>query len=212
MEGKQKLIEELKTYTFHYDKILVLSAEVKTIVGKTMLEIAEQAGISPEEALLDAVRANGGRVSIIGRTVSPKNTLRAIKAPYAIIASDGEGYAAAASEEGNLAHPRSFGAFPHFWHRFVKDVVLMEPQVAIRRVTSMPAEKVGIGKRGVLQKGYAADVIVFDPDDFRDQATYRNPFRYARGLETVIINGKVVAEKGKCLGVRAGEVLRKMVR
>lgn len=210
LEERKKIIKALKSYTLHYNRILVTSAKTKTIVGHTLAEIAEEGNSSNEEALLETIRANEGRVSIVGRTVSAKNITLALKNKNSFVSSDGVGFSQEASRLGNLVHPRSFGAFPHFWHKFVTDTKFLQPHVALQKMTSGPAGKVGLKKRGVLAKGNYADIIIFDPRLMRDRATYRNPFRYAAGIEWVIINGKIVVEKGRFLGVRAGNVLQKM--
>lgn len=208
-EERDNIIKSLQASTLHYDKILVTSAKIKNIVGKTIAEIAQIGGISPEEALVETVRANEGRVSIIGKTVSSKNTMRAVEDENSFISSDGEGYSQDEVKSGNLAHPRSFGAFPHFWHRFVNDFKTLTPEMAIRKITLGPAEKLGLKNRGLLKKGYFADIAIFDLKLFRDRGTYRNPFRYPAGIEWVLVNGQVAVERGRPLGTRAGKILRK---
>lgn len=207
-DEKQKIIEGLKEYTLHFDKILVVSADVKSVVGKTIAEVAAQAELSPEEALLELIRANEGRVTISGKTIHPQNTEMAILDPASFIATDGEGYNEEEVKSGNLVHPRSFGAFPHFWHRFVNDKKLIAPEKAVVKMTSGPAERLGIFRRGVIADGNFADIVIFDPLIWRDRATYKNPYRYAAGLEWVIINGKVAVEGGKYVGARAGKILQ----
>lgn len=207
---RQKIIEELKTYTLHYDRIRITSAKIKTIVGRTIAELATEAGISPEETLINAVRATEGRASIIGRTISPKNVTAAILDSHALVASDGETSSVTERASGDLGHPRSFGAFPHFWHRFVTDSQKLKPQIAIQKITSGPAKKFGIEKRGILKTGNHADIVIFDPKTFRDQSTYHNPFAYPTGLATVIINGKLALRDGVLTGERAGQVLKKI--
>ena len=207
---RQKIIEELKTYTLHYDRVLVTSAKIKSIIGRTIAELAEQSGVSPEETLINTVRANEGRASMIGRTISPKNMATAILDSRALIASDGEASSLDERLSGNLGHPRSFGAFPHFWHRFVTDSQKLKPEVAIQKITSGPAMKFGIEKRGVLKVGNHADIVIFNPKNFRDCATYRNPFCQSTGITTVIINGKIAMKEGVLTGERAGQVLKKI--
>lgn len=208
-EERRKIIEALKLHTLHYEKILIMSAKTKTIVGKTIEELAQSSGMSPEETLLDTVLANEGRVTIIGRTISRKNVENSIEDKDSMIASDGAGYSEEAVGEGNLVHPRSFGAFAHFWHYLVTDKKMLAPQAAIKKITSAPAKIIGIEKRGILEKGNFADITIFDPQSFHDRATYKNPFRYAAGMEWVIVNGKMVVEQGKPLGIRAGKALRR---
>ncbi len=206
---KEKIITELKANTLHYEKLLVVSAKLSGIVGKTLAEIAARSGLEPEEAMLEAVRANDGRVAIIGKTLSPQNTQLEIKDKNSFIASDGAGYNQDEIRSGNLVHPRSFGAFPHFWHKFVNELKLITPEEAIKKITSEPAKKMGIKERGYIKKGYFADIVVFDPLLIRDRANYQNPFRYPAGMEYVIVNGKISVEKGRHLGIRAGKVLRR---
>lgn len=207
-EERRKIIEILAAHTLHYDRIMVTSANVKSIVGHTLAEIAKQAGLPPEEALLETIRANEGRVGIIGRTVFFKNTALAIKDSAAFIATDGEGYAQEADREGNLIHPRSFGTFAHFWHRYVQDHKVLLPEQAIWKMTGGPAEKLSLKKRGILAKGNYADFVIFDPKLFRDRATYRNPFRYPAGMEWVGVNGKIAVAHGRHMGIRSGMIVR----
>lgn len=207
---RQKVIEQLKIYTLHYDKILISSAKVNTVVGQTVAELAEKSGLSPEETLLNIVRANEGQVGIINPTVAPRNTALEIKDKNSLVASDGEGYSEEEIKSGKLVHPRSFGAFAHFWHLFVKKLMLVSPEEAVKKMTSAPAEKLGLQKRGVLKTNNFADIVIFDPETFQDHANYKNPFQYSTGVEWVIINGKIVIENGKLLGVKAGRVLRKL--
>lgn len=206
---RQKIIEALGTNTLHYDRILVTSALIPNIVGKTLAAIAEEAGLSNEEALVETIRANAGRVTIIGRTISWLNTERAVRDPYSFISSDGEGYSQDALKLDNLTHPRSFGAFPHFWHRFVNDLQAFTPQEALKKITSGPAKKIGLVRRGEIKKDSFADIVVFDPRLIKDRARYRNPFRYPAGIEWVLVNGKVCVQNGRYLEARAGHVLRK---
>lgn len=201
---KAKIIEALQSHTLHYDRIFITTAKHKHIVGHTVLELAKETGLTPEETLLEAVLANEGRVTVIGRTVSGKNMARAIQNPYSFIASDGASYSQEAQQVGDLVHPRSFGAFPHFWHTFKGS-----PATAIKKMSSGPAMKLGIPRRGALVKGNYADMVIFDQKLFRDRATYKNPFRYPAGIEWVIINGVMVVENGRHTGVRVGKVLRK---
>ncbi|TSC77575.1 MAG: N-acyl-D-amino-acid deacylase [Parcubacteria group bacterium Gr01-1014_33] len=208
-EERTKIIEVLKDATIHYDRLRVSSAEVKNVVGLTIAEIAERAGLSPEEALLETVRANEGRVSIVGKTLSLQNLFLEVKNKNALIASDGIGTDQEALREGNVVHPRSFGTFPHFWHRFVGSTTGITPEEAVEKVSSGPAVKLGIKNRGFVRKGHIADIAVFDPKLIRDRATYKNPYRYPAGIDWVIINGRVAVEEGRFLGIRAGKVIRK---
>lgn len=209
-EEKKKIVQALKSLTPHYDSIFLISGGF-TAVGHTIAELAEEMGMPPEEALLEIVRASHGRARIIGQTISEKNTTYALKDKNSFLASDGEGYSLEAIKTGGLTHPRSFGAYPHFWHRYVTAKKIVSPPAAIQKMTMLPAQKIGLKKRGVVMKGNFADCIVFNPELFRDRATYRNPYRYPSGIEWVIVNGKVAVENGKYAGEKTGKVLRREI-
>ncbi|MDZ4260349.1 MAG: amidohydrolase family protein, partial [Candidatus Sungbacteria bacterium] len=208
-EERKKIIDTLSSYTLHPDKILVTSAPIKNIVGKTLADIAETAGMSAEEALLATVRASEGRVSIIGKTVSVRNTKHEVADLDSFIASDGEGYSQEAAGSGNLVHPRSFGAFAHFWHRFVRELALMPEQEAIKKITSAPAQKVGLTRRGAIKKGNFADITVFDPATFKEHSTYRDPYHYSTGIAYVWVNGKMAVENAQLTHIRSGRALKR---
>ena len=205
---RKRIVDDLKLRTLHYDKILITSAKITPIVGKTIADLSAESGLPPEETLLATVIANDGRVTIVGRTLSGKNTEAALVNTNSMLGSDGEGYADTVMNTGNLVHPRSFGAFAYFWRRFVQEKKSLPPEAAIQKMTSLPALKVGLHDRGIIKKGNMADVLIFDPAQFRDQATYEYPFKYATGLEAVIMNGRVVVDKGNHTGERAGQVMR----
>ena len=206
---RKRIVEALAQSTLHYDKLVVIAAKHPTIVGKSIGKIAEHMGIAPEEALLEVVRGNEGRVSILGRTVSGRNTLMAIQDPNSFVVSDGYAVSQDAVKTGNLVHPRSFGAFPHFWHRLVQDFKLLKPEDAMVKITGGPAAALGIPRRGILAKDNFADIVVFDQALFRDRATYTNPYRYPAGLDWVIVNGQIVVSHGQYTGTRAGQILKK---
>lgn len=204
----KKIISALQSHTLHYDKILITSAKTKNMVGHTIAQIAEETGLSPEEAILDALIANEGRISVVGKTVSVKNTRAEIENPNSFLASDGPGMSQDEQQSGNLAHPRSFGSFPRFLGRLAPLLNIPLPQ-AIAKITSGPAEKLGLKDRGILAGKNYADITVFDPRIIKDRATYADPFKYPAGVEWVVINGQVAVEQGRITGERAGKVLRK---
>lgn len=204
---RQKIIQELKNYTLHFDKLFIISSKFPFYQGHTLAELAEEGGISPEEALVEVVRSNEGRVFILGKTISAKNVKAEIEDPNSFVASNGEGYSQEIYKSGNLTHPRSFGTFPHFWHKYVEGGKL-RPAEAIKKITSGPADKVGLKGRGRIKEKNFADIAIFDPKLFRDRATYKNPFRYPAGIEWVIVNGKVAVQNGKLFETRQGKVLR----
>jgi N-acyl-D-aspartate/D-glutamate deacylase len=131
----------------------------------------------------------------------------ALKQPWASIGSDGT----AVTTEGPLAaghpHPRYFGTFPRVLGRYVREDKVITMEEAIRKMTSANAAKVNQYDRGLLRPGMAADVTVFNAATIIDNATYEKPHAYATGVEYVIVNGKVVLDKGQHNGARPGTIL-----
>jgi len=105
-------------------------------------------------------------------------------------------------------HPRNFGTFPRVLGVYVRERGLLRLEDAIRKMTSLNAGKLGLRDRGLLRAGTFADVTIFDPDRVRDRSTYEDPFRYAEGIEHVIVNGQLVLDKGKPTDARPGRALR----
>ncbi len=111
---------------------------------------------------------------------------------------------------GGKPHPRVYGAFPRVLGKFVLGEKVMKIEDAVRKMTGRPAEVFGLKDRGLLKKGMAADVVVFDPDSIIDNGTYTEPRQYPLGIHVVIVNGKRAVRGGKLVeGVLAGKVLRK---
>jgi dihydroorotase/N-acyl-D-amino-acid deacylase len=106
-------------------------------------------------------------------------------------------------------HPRCYGAFPRYLDQYVKKKNILGFEDAIRRMTSMPAARLGLQNRGILREGMKADITIFDPQTIRDISTYENPHRYPEGIKYVIINGTITVENGKHNGVLNGKILTK---
>lgn len=106
-------------------------------------------------------------------------------------------------------HPRHFGTFPRIVGRFVREDHLFSLEEAVRKCTRMPAQVMGITDRGLIEPGYWADLVIFDPATLVDTATGAEPYRRAEGIDRVLVNGKVAVEKGEVKPVYAGKVLRR---
>lgn len=208
-DGRKTIIEGLQQQTLHYDRYIVASAGSPNTNGHTIAEIAERTGRSPEETVIELLAANHGRVTIFGKTLSPKNILAGMAHPLAIIASDGMGVSAELGRTGRLVHPRSTGTFPHFLHRFVNEKQVMAWEEGIRKITALPAHAVGLRNRGQIQRKYHADLVVFDPERIRDRGTYQNPYVHSVGIEAVVVNGKLAIAESELTGEAAGAVLKK---
>ena len=208
-EISKKIINELKSATLHAERILIASAfKDKSLVGKTLEEISKHTGAPAEESILEILKINGLNVSIFGKTLSGRNLFRAMAEPGGIVSSDGAGYDIDFKRFGDLVHPRSFGAFPRFFG-VISGKAKISLSEAVAKMTSLPAKALGLKDRGTLKLKNIADIAIFNPEGFKDLATYANPYRYASGLRFLIISGDLAVSEGKFPAKRHGLVLRK---
>ncbi|QQG46291.1 MAG: amidohydrolase family protein [Candidatus Niyogibacteria bacterium] len=208
---REKIINALKLMTLHYDKIIAASTLKDTnVVGKSLEAAAKDAGLSPEEMIINLLIANNLQVSIFNEVISEENMLELASKDYTAISSDGFGLGAGLkSPQNNLSHPRSFGAFPRALRWLVKEKGVLSWEEAIRKMTSLPAKILGIEKRGQIKEDFFADIVLFDPETITDEADYKNPHRFSRGVEHLFINGQAVLSGGELTGERPGRVIMK---
>ena len=128
-----------------------------------------------------------------------------VRYPFTMIASDAGIY----EFNKNQPHPRGYGSNARVLGRYVRDFQAFGLEEAIRKMTSLPASRFGIKNRGLLQEGYAADLVIFDENTIKDEATFDKPHAYSTGIDYVIVNGEITLENGKHTGVLKGEVVRK---
>jgi len=149
------------------------------------------------------------QVDAIYFTMSEDNLRAILRKPYVMIGSDSGCRAHYGPLSTGRPHPRTFGTFARALGYYAREVGLFDLATAIRKMTSDPCRRVGLGDRGWLRSGYAADIVLFDPDRIRDAATYEEPIRYPVGVHTVLVNGVVVVEAGQHTAARAGTILRR---
>jgi len=131
-----------------------------------------------------------------------------ISHPLGSIGSDGESVCPYGPLAESMVHPRSYGTFPRVIRRYAIEKRAFPLEEAVRKMTSWPAERIGLTDRGILAKGLAADIVVFDPKRIRDTATFENPHQFPEGISTVIVNGSVTVSEGRHTRERAGLVLK----
>lgn len=161
------------------------TAEGRALEGKHMLEISEMMGKDPEDAMMELLIREGGNLSIVYFHMSEADVRKVIAYDKSLIASDSLGCVT------GKPHPRSYGTFPRVFAKYVREEKLLTLEQAVRKVSSFPASRFKLGKRGLLVPGYAADLVVFDPDTIRDTATYQEPIQFPDGISCTIVNGKV---------------------
>ena len=133
----------------------------------------------------------------------------ALRQPWCSVGSDGSAYAITGPLRRGNPHPRNFGTFPRVLGVYVRELKLLRLEDAVRKMTSLNADKVGLKRRGLLKPGFFADVTIFNPDTVIDRATYTQPFQYPIGIAYVIVNGTVVLKKGTHTGAKPGRALRR---
>lgn len=158
--------------------------------------------------LFDLLIEEGGSVSTVFAHHSEEDMNLAMKQPWCSIGSDGSAYAIEGPLRRGNPHPRSFGTFPRVLGEYVRQRQLLTWEDAIRKMTSLNAAKIGLADRGLLRAGHWADITLVDPAKITDRATYTEPFQYSVGVEYVIVNGRLVLERGRHLGARPGRSLR----
>ncbi|MCZ6507186.1 MAG: D-aminoacylase [Acidobacteria bacterium] len=176
--------------------------------GKTLAEVAALRGTSPEDTVMDLVVEDDSRVGTIYFSMSEDNVRRKVGLPWVSFGSD----AGAPSAEGvfleSSTHPRAYGTFARFLGRYVREEGLVSLSEAIRRLTSWPAERLGIERRGRLAVDHFADVTVFDAESIIDRATFEQPHQYSEGVVHVFVNGEQVLAEGEPTGATPGRFVR----
>jgi N-acyl-D-amino-acid deacylase len=188
----------------------VLSAKNKAFEGTTMDKViaAKNPSADPLDVLFDFLLEENGSVPTIYAHHQEEDMMLALSQPWCSIGSDGLAHATEGPLRRGTPHPRSFGTFPRVLGVYAREKKLLTIEDAVRKMTSLSAEKIGLVDRGVLKAGAFADITLFDPARVIDKATYLDPFQYPEGIEVVIVNGQVVIDHGTHTGALPGRALR----
>jgi N-acyl-D-aspartate/D-glutamate deacylase len=177
--------------------------------GMRVAEAARLASKDPFDFVFDLLVEERGSVGCVYFIIDEADLTLALKQPWVAIGSDGSALATEGPLRAGVPHPRSFGTFPRVLGRYVREQKAISLQEAIRKMTSLPASILGFSDRGTIAQDKWADLVIFDPATVADRATFENPFQYPAGIDTVIVNGRVVLDEGKHTGARPGKVLRR---
>ena len=176
----------------------------KELAGLSIAEAAKLRGKEVWTFVFDTI-AEGG-VSVAPLSMNEEQKRIALKAPFVMINTDTS--PASPDVDGIATHPRAYGTMPRVLAKYVREEKVIPLEEAIRRMTSASANRLGLFDRGRLGVGYAADVLIFDPDTVQDRATFENPAQYSTGMDYVFVNGVLAIDDGKLTGARAGKVIR----
>jgi N-acyl-D-amino-acid deacylase len=184
------------------------SQVLKPLTGKTLAEIAKMRGTSPEETAMDLVIEDGSRVDAVYFLMSEDNLRKKLRLPWVSFASDAGSLAPEGPFLASNPHPRAYGNFARWLARYVRGEKLVPLAEAIRRLTGLPAQNLGLKERGRLAEGMMADIVIFDPATIQDHATFEKPHQYSTGVRDVFVNGVQVLQNGEHTGRTPGRVVR----
>ena len=176
--------------------------------GRRLGDLAAERGVEPFALTMELLNANGGSVGVVGFGMSEENTERFLAHPLGMTCSDGGAYAPYGPLSGSSPHPRGYGSFPRLLGHYVRDRGILPIEGAVHRVTQMPARKLRLDDRGVLEVGRMGDVVCFDPDTVADGATFESPHQYPVGIPHVVVAGRPTIRDGEQTGALAGRPAR----
>ena len=188
--------------------VSVLNKDLKKYEGLNLAEIGRRLGEDPRDAVMDIVVADLGKSACVTSIMSEDDVRAALKHPLVSVCTDSEAAAEDGPLSGSRSHPRAWGTFPRILGKYVREEKLLRLEEAVRKMTSLPASRVGIRDRGILRPGMMADLAVFDPVTVRDMSTFEDPGHYSVGMKYVFVNGRAVLAEGKITAERPGRALR----
>jgi len=204
MEGKYK-VEATGEVGYAAAMVSNVPVHPEKYVGKSFTQIAKEAGKPADASTLDLFIEQGGDVSIVMHYMAESDLRRAMLDPMVAFDSDGT---AVTPDFGGNPHPRYYGTFPRILGHYVREEKLLTLEEAIRKMTSLAADRMGLLDRGMLRPGMAADIVVFDPDTIIDKATFADSHHYSVGISEVVVNGTIVIRAGEHTGALPGKALR----
>jgi N-acyl-D-amino-acid deacylase len=218
---RQRIIREMREPSDKWENLLLMTGSpervllvgfandsLKKYTGKTLAQMAALYRKSVEETAMDLVIRDGSRVGTVYFMMSEENIRKQLALPYVSLGSDAESSAPEGVFLKSSTHPRAYGNFARFLAKYVRDEKVMPLPEAIRRLTTLPAGNLKLKKRGQLQIGFYADVVVFDANKIQDHATFDQPMQYATGMQHVFVNGVQVLAAGEHTGATPGRVVR----
>lgn len=165
-------------------------------------------GTSPVETAMDLVVEDGSRVGTAYFLMSDENLKRKVALPWMSFGSDAGAPATRDPFTRSGTHPRAYGNFARVFAKYVREEGVLSVADAVRKMTSLPAERLKLPRRGRLKPGYYADIVVFDPDTIQDHSTFDDPHQYSTGVDHVWINGTMVLRDGEHTDARPGLFIR----
>ncbi len=215
------LQEKLKAYVAEQEKKIgswgkvvlssIISEKNRHFQGQTILEAAASRGKDAYTFMRDLLIEERGQVDMIAFIMNEENLKKILAHPLVGVGCDGSAVAPYGPLSLGKPHPRNYGTFPRVLGKYVREEKVCSLESMIKKMTSLPASRFGLRKRGIIEVGAFADLVVFDPARVIDRATWVNPHQYPEGIEYVIVNGQVVIEAGDHTNNLPGKILKKRI-
>jgi len=190
-----------------HDNTVIVSDKYPQLVGKNFIDIFDQLQKDPFDVVVDFILNEPGML-FAGGSMSERDLQYALKQDWVMVSSDGGAAPLrTGNEEPRRGHPRIFGSFPKVFRKYVREEKLLTLENAVRKMSSFPASVLQMRDRGLLLKGYKADIVIFDSENLSDNATYQDSCQYSTGMKYVIVNGKISIDNGNFNDVLAGKLL-----
>lgn len=211
LSGIRRQVEEEEGLKLGWDKTVISSVrkeQNKAFEGKNLSEIAKITGKDPFTAAIDLLIDEALCVQVVRFIMCEEDVTFALGSRLSSIGTDASSRAPYGFLGMGKPHPRAYGTFPRVLGKYVRDMGILRLEEAVRKMTSLPARRLGLWNRGLIRPGMVADLVAFDPDTVEDRATYTDPHRYPVGIIWVIVSGTPVVEQGEHTGLLPGKVLR----
>ncbi len=190
-----------------FDEIHVATCPRRELEGLTLAALARGAGVTPAEAMLNLLLEERASVSMVAFSQSLDKVAKVLAHPAIMIGSDSIGLTTGPGPHPGKPHPRMYGTFPRVLGVYAREQKLFALETAVQKMTGLCAARLRLRDRGLIRPGYAADLVVFDPETVRDEATFTDPHRYPSGIPWVIVNGVPVVEDGHFTAAGSGRIL-----
>ena len=200
---KEKIRNEILRKGPDWERITIPSYN-----GKSIKELSFEWNIDTFETFVKLLLDNNGNVSIIGHSMREESVEKFIHFPLISIGSDSSGRKPGEGPLGGVTHPRAYGTFPRVISRYWREKNLISLSEAIRKMTGLSAAKLRLKERGLIKEGYYADLVIFDLEKISGLATFNDPIKFPVGIDYVIVNGVIVAEKGKHINKKPGRIIK----
>lgn len=220
-ETREQIAQEIATSSDEWENFYLMAGGGEGIIlvglrnedhqkyiGRTLAEAAEDLGKSEIDAAIDMTIAENRRIQAIYYLMSEENVQRQIQLPWVSFGSDGGAFAAEGDVLNRMMHLRAWGNFARLLGKYVRDEQLIPLEEAVYRLTGLPASNLKLTGRGLLKEGYFADIVLFDPEEIEDHATFENPHQYAAGVQHVFVNGVQVLQNGEHTGEMPGRFVK----